>query len=344
MASFLRSLLLPVALFSLPALAGGVVETLEPEKSYETKLPLPELATFTVTSNVASIEVVPTDGAELEVHAQNGSSKARLEIVPVTPSQWKVVLEAEPIQVSLGNVFRGSNVVIGGSIVGSVVIGNVSGGSVVVGGGRPLHLRLGVPREKLAHLKVQTGQGEVSVTDFESEPPGLRRVVKLKSAQGSVTTRRLVASAEIGVETSQGAVSLSQVRSTGPVRVVSGQGSVSVRKSVAAFFYLRSSQGKVAVGDSRGNVVAESAQGKVEASGNEGNIEATSQQGKVVVTGQRGGAVRARSSMGKIELDNPDATVEDAKTRMGTVSGVRKPGTCPDLVADAAEETAVFDY
>ena len=48
--------------------------------------------------------------------------------------------------------------------------------------------------------------------------------------------------------------------------------------------------------------------------------------------------------MGNVNLANPKATGEDAKTKMGKVHGVTTPKECESLVATAGEAPNVFNF
>ncbi len=189
-------------------------------------------------------------------------------------------------------------------------------------------LRLLVPDEKLANLKVEVGYGDIHIEGLATQIPHRRFYIytgngaidllnnsaldgaRLRSGFGGIIVRNFAG--ELNTQTTNGSIRLSSI-----VADLSKPGDEADRYS-----RVQSNFGEITARDFDGNLKLESKTGKIEVDGGMGHTHAKSLFGSIDIRNRVDGYVFAVTENGAIRLENPKSRGEHAKSEGRDVKGL----------------------
>lgn len=278
---------------------------------------LSQATTFVVENSMGDTEVYEVDGETLTLDAKTqGEKPVTVKFGEIESGKYKVFVEYPDFigvsssgrnhSVSISGLRSGSSIFISGN--GQVIVNNQvftaqnSSNSPAEG---PVQLRLGVPKSLLAHIKLISISGDLSLKGRFSGPEGIHRKVELKSVSGDIEGLELVAMGGLNVETTSGDINLENVKTF----------SASV-KSVSGDLQMSSVDGDLTLHTVSGDILSD--QGA-------GDVRFKSVSGSVRIRGRIQAMISGKTTSGDIRFSNPDDSArEEASSVGGNITGLKK--------------------
>lgn len=326
--------------FSTFATAGDIV--VSKDKPLHQQESVSQISTFTIDNSMGNVTVHEVQGDSIQLEGTYlGNQSATVEFNEVSPGKVRIQVTApEPEAIELPEVKkpgffqRVSNAVLGNSVIvtstpGITIVTHNGVTLVSTGGFGSLSLKVGIPRHLLAHLKVTTQDGDISLSGAFTNEVAHNRQILLESARGSIDTKNTgghlqaeaMGDGDISVEQHRGEASV--VSQRGSVRVTQVEGNTLAQAKGDGDVRVSGIDGDVTATSQRGEVEVLKVRGTVTANGQHyvrvqevsGAVEATSQRDSVSISGGTGITIAKALGDGDIEISNRQGNVSATAQR-----------------------------